>query len=170
MVRVTIEEIQRDPLEYLRRVEGGETLVIVRSHEAIAEIRPITPSQQLRPYGLCTGEFVVPDDFDAPLPNEATDKQKLFELLDLELHPTPYKPDPEIQPENFENEGQWLIAVFERLFSQIEPSEIPIQPRESIRVDETLEDMESAISQGIQGQWQDCSGNVIGGGGKKPGF
>ncbi|MCT7966110.1 type II toxin-antitoxin system Phd/YefM family antitoxin [Laspinema sp. D1] len=70
MVRVTIEEIQRDPLEYLRRVEGGETLVIVRSHEAIAEIRPITPSQQLRPYGLCNGEFVVPDDFDAPLPDD----------------------------------------------------------------------------------------------------
>lgn len=25
-------------------------------------------SQQLRPYGLCAGEFVVPQDFDAPLP------------------------------------------------------------------------------------------------------
>ncbi|MCT7958913.1 type II toxin-antitoxin system Phd/YefM family antitoxin [Laspinema palackyanum] len=70
MVRVTIEEIQRDPLEYLRRVEGGETLVIVRLDEAIAEIRPITPNQQLRPYGLCTGQFIVPDDFDAPLPED----------------------------------------------------------------------------------------------------
>lgn len=45
MVRVTIEEIQRDPLEYLRRVEEGETLVVVRSHEAISEIRPIPPRQ-----------------------------------------------------------------------------------------------------------------------------
>jgi hypothetical protein len=67
-----------------------------------------------------------------------TEKQKLFELLDRELHPTPYKPEPELQPENFENEGQWLIAVFERHFSAIETSEIPIQPRESIQVDETL--------------------------------
>lgn len=27
-------------------------------------------SQQLRPYGLCEGEFTVPDDFDAPLPED----------------------------------------------------------------------------------------------------
>ncbi|MBO0351610.1 hypothetical protein J0895_21500 [Phormidium pseudopriestleyi FRX01] len=67
-----------------------------------------------------------------------TDKQKLFELLDRELHPTPPTPAPELQPENFQNEGQWLIAVFERYFSQIEPNEIPIAPREPIRVDETL--------------------------------
>ena len=44
--------------------------MIVRLDEAIAEIRPISPSQQLRPYGLCAGEFVVPDDFDAPLPED----------------------------------------------------------------------------------------------------
>ena len=24
----------------------------------------------LRPYGLCRGEFVVPNDFDAPLPDD----------------------------------------------------------------------------------------------------
>ena len=65
-----------------------------------------------------------------------TDKQKLFQLLDRELHPAP-TPAPELQPENFQNEGQWLIAVFERHFSAIEPSEIPIEPREPIRVDET---------------------------------
>jgi antitoxin (DNA-binding transcriptional repressor) of toxin-antitoxin stability system len=70
MVKVTVEEMQRDLLHYLRQVEGGETLVIVRLDEAIAEIRPISPSQQLRPYGLCAGEFVVPDDFDAPLPED----------------------------------------------------------------------------------------------------
>lgn len=70
MVKITVEEMQRDLLHYLCQVEAGETLVIVRSHEAIAEIRPIPPRQQLRPYGLCAGDFVVPDDFDAPLPND----------------------------------------------------------------------------------------------------
>jgi hypothetical protein len=65
-----------------------------------------------------------------------TDKQKLFELLDRELHPTP--PTPELQPENFQNEGQWLVAVFDQQFSTIEPGEILIPPREPIRVDETL--------------------------------
>ncbi len=37
------------------------------------EAQPLesTPAEmmQLRPIGLCAGEFVVPDDFDAPLPD-----------------------------------------------------------------------------------------------------
>jgi antitoxin (DNA-binding transcriptional repressor) of toxin-antitoxin stability system len=71
MVTVTVEEIQRDPLKYLRQVEAGETFMIVESDKAIAELRPIAPSnKQLRPFGLCAGEFTVPDDFDAPLPEE----------------------------------------------------------------------------------------------------
>jgi antitoxin (DNA-binding transcriptional repressor) of toxin-antitoxin stability system len=70
MVNVTVDEIQRDPLKYLRQVEAGETLVIVRSDQPIAELRPITSNKQLRPFGLCSGEFTVPDDFDAPLPED----------------------------------------------------------------------------------------------------
>jgi hypothetical protein len=27
-------------------------------------------NKQLRPFGLCAGEFTVPDDFDAPLPED----------------------------------------------------------------------------------------------------
>jgi hypothetical protein len=35
----------------------------------LAEIRPIaTIGQFLRPFGLGAGDFSVPDDFDAPLP------------------------------------------------------------------------------------------------------
>ncbi|MCK7578636.1 MAG: DUF2281 domain-containing protein [Chromatiales bacterium] len=32
--------------------------------------------RSLRPYGLCAGEFQVPDDFDAPLPDS---ELELFE-------------------------------------------------------------------------------------------
>ncbi|NJM28088.1 MAG: type II toxin-antitoxin system Phd/YefM family antitoxin [Pseudanabaena sp. RU_4_16] len=70
MLNVTIDEIQRDPLKYLDRVEAGETLVIVRADKPIAELRPIVSGKQLRPFGLCAGEFTVPDDFDAPLPED----------------------------------------------------------------------------------------------------
>ncbi|PZV12322.1 MAG: prevent-host-death protein [Leptolyngbya sp.] len=70
MLNVTVDEIQRDPLKYLRQVEAGETLVIVRANKAIAELRPISSSKQMRPFGLCTGEFIVPDDFDDPLPED----------------------------------------------------------------------------------------------------
>ena len=70
MLNVTIDEIQRDPLKYLHQVEAGETLVIVRSDKPIAELRPIASSEQLRQFGLCAGEFVVPDDFDTPLSDD----------------------------------------------------------------------------------------------------
>lgn len=69
-MNVTIDDLQRDPLQYLRRVEAGETIVIVRQDKAIAEIRPIASNNQLRPFGLGAGEFTVPDDFDAPLPED----------------------------------------------------------------------------------------------------
>ena len=69
MVNVTVDEIQRDPLKYLRQVEAGETLIIVRT-DPIAELRPIDSNKQLRPFGLCSGEFTVPDDFNAPLPED----------------------------------------------------------------------------------------------------
>ncbi len=71
MLNVTIEEIQRDPLKYLRQVEAGITFVIIQADKPIAELKPISPlPKQLRPFGLCAGEFTVPDDFDEPLPED----------------------------------------------------------------------------------------------------
>lgn len=68
-VQVSVDEIKQDLPAYLQRVEAGETLVITKAGKPMAEIKPITPiPKRLRPFGLCTGEFIVPDDFDAPLP------------------------------------------------------------------------------------------------------
>ncbi len=66
MTTVRVEDIQRDLLGYLRKVEAGETLVILRADQPVAEIKPV--ARPPRPYGLCAGEFTVPDDFDSPLP------------------------------------------------------------------------------------------------------
>jgi hypothetical protein len=49
------------------------SLVIFRFDELIAELRPIVSQKHLRPFGLCAGEFTVPDDFDAPLPEDRLD-------------------------------------------------------------------------------------------------
>lgn len=38
MSNITIDEIQRDPLKYLRQVEASEILVIFRADQAIAEL------------------------------------------------------------------------------------------------------------------------------------
>lgn len=70
MLNVTIDDIQRDLLKYLHQVEAGETLIIFRSNKPIAELKPIASNKQLRPFGLCPGEFTVPDDFDAPLSDD----------------------------------------------------------------------------------------------------
>lgn len=52
--------------EHLNRLEERE-----QSSKVKVETRPaISNGKQLRPFGLCTGEFIVPDDFDAPLPEE----------------------------------------------------------------------------------------------------
>lgn len=63
--------MQKDLPRYLRLVKTGETLVIMQADEPIAEVKPITHvTPKPRPFGLCAGEFVVPDDFDAPLPDD----------------------------------------------------------------------------------------------------
>ena len=71
MTTISIHQIQRDPLGCLRRVEEGETLVVLRDNRPVAEIKPVVPiSHCPRPFGLCAGEFTVPDDFDRPLPDD----------------------------------------------------------------------------------------------------
>jgi antitoxin (DNA-binding transcriptional repressor) of toxin-antitoxin stability system len=66
--QVNVEEIIRNLPAYLRLVEAGETVLIVKAGKPMAEIKPpLSPAASPRPYGLCAGEFVVPDDFDAPL-------------------------------------------------------------------------------------------------------
>ena len=71
MITINIDEMQRDLPGYLQRVRAGETLLILQGDKPIAELKPVAPvSEQLRPFGLCAGEFTVPVDFDAPLPDE----------------------------------------------------------------------------------------------------
>jgi len=75
MITISVDDMQRDLIGYLRRVQAGETLVITQANKPLAEIKPVSATadqniEQLRPFALCEGEFVVPDDFDAPLPEE----------------------------------------------------------------------------------------------------
>ena len=68
MLTVTVDEIQRNLTSYLQQVAVGESIIIMQAGKPIAEIKPVlATSQQIRPYGLCAGKFIVPDDFDSPL-------------------------------------------------------------------------------------------------------
>lgn len=69
MSTVSLQEFQRNPTAFLDRVEGGESLIVARDGRPVAELRPLS-SPAPRPFGLAAGEFVVPDDFDDPLPDD----------------------------------------------------------------------------------------------------
>ena len=68
MSTISVEDIQRDPLSFLRRVEAGESFVVLQDERPLAEVRPLAATaKQPRPYGLCAGQFTTPADFDEPL-------------------------------------------------------------------------------------------------------
>ncbi|MDJ0659466.1 MAG: prevent-host-death protein [Crocosphaera sp.] len=43
--------------------DGQEVLINIEKLDTLS-------SEKMRPSGLCEGEFIVPDDFDAPLPED----------------------------------------------------------------------------------------------------
>ncbi|MEZ4526882.1 MAG: hypothetical protein R2941_13270 [Desulfobacterales bacterium] len=69
MISVSIDIIKQDLLHYLKKIDSGETVLILQADKPIAELKPVSDSKTLRPFGLCEGEFSVPDDFDEPLPD-----------------------------------------------------------------------------------------------------
>ena len=71
MSNISVQDIQRDVLAFLRRVEAGESFIVVNGEQPVAEVRPLAAhSVESRPFGLCAGQFTVPVDFDEPLPEE----------------------------------------------------------------------------------------------------
>jgi len=74
MATVGLAEAKATLSALIDRVEKGETVTITRHNEPVAEIRPVkSPHKGLRPWGLAKGLFVVPDDFNDPLPDDELD-------------------------------------------------------------------------------------------------
>ena len=75
MSSISVQDIQADPSAFLRRVEAGEAMVVVRGGQPLAEVRPVaTGGIQPRPFGLCAGQFTVTADFDQPLPDDIVEE------------------------------------------------------------------------------------------------
>ncbi|MEI8373421.1 MAG: type II toxin-antitoxin system Phd/YefM family antitoxin [Planctomycetota bacterium] len=71
MSTISVQDIQRDLLAFLRRIEAGESFLVLSGQHPLAEVRPVSvPGTEPRPFGLCAGRFTVPPDFDRPLPND----------------------------------------------------------------------------------------------------
>jgi antitoxin (DNA-binding transcriptional repressor) of toxin-antitoxin stability system len=69
MVQVDVLRVQADLTHYLEQVARGETIVVTRDNEPIAELRPVaSPVQTPRAIGLARGTFEIPKSFYEPLP------------------------------------------------------------------------------------------------------
>lgn len=76
MLNISVNEFKKNIGFYLNKIKHGETLVIKEKDLPVAKIVPEKKSNNKRPVGLADGDFIVPDDFDSPLPQET---QELFE-------------------------------------------------------------------------------------------
>jgi len=72
---VGVHEAKTHLSRLLQRVEMGEEITILRGGKPVARLVPARPSAR-RQFGRDRGLMEVPDDFDAPLPEEL---QALFE-------------------------------------------------------------------------------------------
>ena len=81
MIRLNIHEAKTNLSRYLSMIRKGETIVLCKRNQPIAEIRPLQPRRaQKRPLGLAKGQFIVPREFFEPLPEE------LMEAFQGEAH------------------------------------------------------------------------------------
>ncbi len=69
---VGVHEAKTHLSRLLEDVAAGEEVVITRRGEAVATLGP-PPSEAPLQFGMDEGRFVVPEDFDAPLPDELLD-------------------------------------------------------------------------------------------------
>jgi prevent-host-death family protein len=67
---VNIHEADTQLSRLLARVAIGEEIVIARAGEPIARLAPLVKQPKRRVLGQDEGLFEVPEDFDAPLPDD----------------------------------------------------------------------------------------------------
>lgn len=69
---LNIHEAKTHLSKYLSKIEEtGETIILCRRNEPIAEIRALhKPLKKKRPLGLAKGQFEIPDSFFDPLPED----------------------------------------------------------------------------------------------------
>ena len=71
MKRVNIHDAKTNLSRYLAELTPGESLVLCNRNRPVAELRSLRQKAVRKPrIGAARGEFVVPDSFFDPLPDE----------------------------------------------------------------------------------------------------
>lgn len=77
MIKLNIHEAKTHLSRYLALLEKGETILLCKRNQPIAEIRALpVQRKEPRPVGLGKGTVEIPDSFFDPLPADVLD---LFE-------------------------------------------------------------------------------------------
>jgi len=69
-LEVNVHEAKTHLSRLLERAMAGEEVVIMRAGRRLVRLMPVETAPVHRTLGTGKGDFVVPDDFDAPLPDE----------------------------------------------------------------------------------------------------
>ncbi len=70
MQTTNIHEAKTHFSKLLERVSKGEEIIIAKSGTPVARLIPFSSGTRKRQFGKDSGLFEVPEDFDAPLPDE----------------------------------------------------------------------------------------------------
>ena len=70
MTVVNVQEAKTSLSSLIARAEAGEDIVIARAGKPVLRLVPLEAPEPRRFGGM---DFVVPDDFDAPLPEDELD-------------------------------------------------------------------------------------------------
>ncbi len=70
MTEVNVHEAKTQLSRLLYQAMSGEEVIIMRSGRRLVRLVPVETAPTRRILGTAKGDFVVPDDFDDPLPEE----------------------------------------------------------------------------------------------------
>ncbi len=73
MASVNVHEAKTHFSELLKRVEGGEEILIARAGQPVAKLVPLRNPAEPRQPGGWEGQVWIAPDFDAPLPDDILD-------------------------------------------------------------------------------------------------
>ena len=73
MNRVNVHEAKTRFSQLLRRVAAGEEITIANRGVPVARLLPVAAEGPTRKLGFFRGQMSIPDDFDAPLPDDVLD-------------------------------------------------------------------------------------------------
>ena len=73
-VEVNVHEAKTHLSRLLDQALDGEEVIIMRAGRHLVRLMPVETAPFQRKLGTAKGEFVVPDDFDAPLPDDILDE------------------------------------------------------------------------------------------------